>query len=134
MDRKLNCVGYEDGDGTEAEWALSLRFDRFGDGRLRGLADDQGRTLEEILVDALAHLEVASEQGRLAAVPPRFLAGREDAGLSVQLAAESPRLDHLRSEARDRHVPLERLVEHALLLYLADLHTGPAPCADAELA
>ena len=127
MDRKLSHVGHEDRAAGNAVSELTLRFDRFGDDQLRGLTDDQGRTLEEILVDALEHLEAATERRRLAAVPPRFLARRADAELSIALAAESAPLEQLRSEARDRDVPLERLVEHALLLYLADLH-------EAELA
>jgi hypothetical protein len=130
MDRELSHVG-SDPAGGDAVLELTLRFDRFGDRHLRGIADDEGRTLEEILVDALTHLEAVTEGHRLAAVPPRFLARRVDAELSIHLATESPRLEHLRSEARDRHVPLERLVEHALLLYLADLNAEPASNGEA---
>jgi hypothetical protein len=131
MDRNPNHVGSEERAGR-AMSGLTLRFDRFGDDQLRGLTDDQGRTLEEILVDALEHLEAATERRRLAAVPPRFLARRAEAELSIELAAESASLEQLRSEANDGHLPLERLIEHALLLYLADLHAEPAT-GEAEL-
>ena len=99
---------------------LKLRFDRFGRRRLTGEVDDQGRTLEAVVADALAHLESETQGDRLAAVPPRFLADRSRAELSMPVAAPSSQLDRLRGEARSRQVPVERLVEHALLLYLAD--------------
>jgi hypothetical protein len=99
---------------------LTLKFDPFGSRRLAGMADGQGRTLEAVVADALVHLESETQGDRLAAVPPRFLADRSRAELSMPVAAPSSQLDRLRGEARARQVPVERLVEHALLLYLAD--------------
>jgi hypothetical protein len=111
----------QDGDPV-AE--LTLRFDPFGGRRLQRAADGQGRTLEGLLADALAHLDAGTQRDRLAAVPPRFVGRRSQARLSIQLTTASARLEHLRGEARRRQVPVERLLEHALLLYLADVETG----------
>jgi hypothetical protein len=100
---------------------LTLKFDRFGERALHGVADGQGRTLEAVLVDALAHFDAPEQRRRLSAVPPRFLAERVQAELSVRLATCSSRLERLQGDARRREVPVERLLEHALLLYLADV-------------
>ena len=102
-------------------WELTLKFDRFGERALRGVADGEGRTLEAVMVDALAHLDAPEQRRRLAAVPPAFLAERVPAELSIRLATGSSRLERLQGDARCREVPVERLVEHALLLYLADV-------------
>jgi hypothetical protein len=103
---------------------LKLRFDRFGEHHLRAVARRQERTLDAVLVDALAHLDAGLQGRRCAAAPPRFIAGRSSAELVMHLAPPSSRLERLRDEARRRQVPLERLLEHALLMYLADLDSG----------
>jgi hypothetical protein len=61
---------------------------------------------------------------RFAAAPPRFIAGRSRAEFVVHVAPTSARLKPLRNEARRRQVPLERLLEHAVLMYLADLDSA----------
>jgi hypothetical protein len=99
---------------------LALKLDPFGGRALRGVADGQGRSLEEVVADALANLESQAERDRVVARPPRFLAHRSKARLTIPVAAPDSHLDRLRGEARRRRVPVERLVEHALLLYLAD--------------
>jgi hypothetical protein len=99
---------------------LTLKFQPFGRRRLRGLADEQGRSLDAVLADALDHLHSATQQNRSAAVPPRFLLQRANAQLPVRLVASASRIQHLRGEARRRRVPVDMLAEHALLLYLAD--------------
>jgi hypothetical protein len=117
----MYATASQDGDAV-AE--LTLRFDPFGGRRLRRAADGQGRDLDAVLVDALAHLDDATHRGRTAAVAPGFVGARSQAKLSIQLTTPAARLDYLRAEARHRHLPVERLVEHALLLYLADLEAG----------
>ena len=103
---------------------LTLRFDRFGCRKVYEAASRQGRTLDTILADALANLEAGIEGRRLAAAPPSFLAHRAPGATSIRLQTPSSRLQRLRHEARRWQVPLERLVEHALLLYLADGQAG----------
>jgi hypothetical protein len=114
-------VGY---GGSEGLSELTLRFDRFGCRKVYEAAFRQGRGLDTILADALANLEAAIEGRRLAAAPPSFLADRAPGETSIRLHTPSSRLQRLRPEARRRQVPLERLVEHALLLYLADGQAG----------
>jgi hypothetical protein len=104
----------------EQVFELTLKFDPFGRRALDGVADRQGRTLEEVLADALDHLEASKQRRRPAATPPRFLARRADAELSLGLATDASGVERLRSVAGSRQVPVERLIEHALLLYLAD--------------
>jgi hypothetical protein len=99
---------------------LTLKFQAFGRRRLRDLADEQGRSLDAVLADALDHLHSATQGNRTAAVPPRFLIQRSNAELPMRLAAPASRIEHLRGEARRRRVPVDMLAEHALLLYLAD--------------
>jgi hypothetical protein len=109
---------------------LTLRFDRFGCRKVYEAALRQGRTLDTMLADALANLEAGIEGSRLAAAPPSFLAHRAPGETSIRLLTPSSRLQRLRPEARRWQVPLERLVEHALLLYLADGHAGRTATPD----
>ena len=103
---------------------LTLRFDRFGCREVYEAALRQGRTLDTILADALANLEAGIERRRLAAAPPGFLAHRAPGETSIRVLTPASRLRRLRPEARRWQIPLERLVEHALLLYVADGHAG----------
>lgn len=89
------------------------------------VARREGRTLDAVLVDALAHLDAGLQQRRCAAAPPSFAARRLRAALEMRLRAPTSRLERLRAEAWRRQLPLERMVEHALLLYIADLGAGP---------
>lgn len=105
---------------------LTLNFDEFGQRRLRRAVDGQGRTLESLLVDSLAHFDAATQEHRVAAIPPRFLSERSSAALSIRLATSTSSLEALRGEAQRRRLPVERLVEHSVLLYLADVETAEA--------
>ena len=109
---------------AEPESELTLRFDRFGRRELSAVAKRQGRSLDALLVDALAHLDAGLQRRRCAAAPPSFASRRIPGTLEMRVRAPSWRLERLRAEASRRQLPLEGMVEHALLLYLADLELG----------
>jgi hypothetical protein len=65
--------------------------------------------------------------GRVAWRPPRFLRaedGRASTVTDVELDEDT--MEALEKEARRQGLALDRLAEHALLYYLADLSTGRA--------
>jgi hypothetical protein len=121
---------YESGlrdHSTVGEGGVRLRFDRFGCRRLEASRDDEP-TLDGLLALALAHFAAEMRRGRPAATPPRFGDRRSKLAHEVELSPmENWRWEALEEQAGRWGIAVERLVEHALLLYLADLDFGRIP-------
>jgi len=55
---------------------------------------------------------------------PRFKLAAQGSPREVRLEVDADRWKVLESEAQRQGIPLERLLEHAVLLYLADIDSG----------
>ena len=104
---------------------IPLTFSEFGWRALEERARSEGFELERLLALACSHYAAELAGGRAAALVPRLgqpPVERETRGtrtLALKLGAEC--LRRLEQEAERQGVALERLCEHAALLYLADL-------------
>ena len=112
-----------------AEMGVTLRLDHFGKkalaARLRG-----GASSDAVVSKAARYYLGDRGSGRLAWRVPRFLRSgevAESAGTEVEL--DDYTMAALEREARRQGVAPDRLAEHALLYFLADLESGRAPCA-----
>ena len=107
------------------ELEIAITFDEFGWTGLEGQARAERVELDRLVALACTYYESELAAGRAATVVPRFgqpVAGRETRTLVLELDAEC--LRRLRQEAVRKGLALERLFEHAALLYLADLDAG----------
>jgi hypothetical protein len=81
---------------------------------------------------ALAHYARRLRSGRKPAAPPAFLHLETDSEVatSLDLALEPETLNVLKREAARHQMPLERILAHAIFVYLADLDGArPSPWA-----
>jgi hypothetical protein len=108
-----------------------LRFGEFAREALEEQARRHGSTLDELVSIALLHHVSELDQGRQAPRVPRFLrsrtAERSRAGwrtLEVDLDLDDAAWGRLRQLAVLQRIRLERLIEHAVWCYLADLDSG----------
>ncbi len=113
---------------------ISITFDQFGWGALEEEARAEGLALDRLMSLACTYYKSELANERTATLVPRFdksaavprfdksAAKRETRLLELELDAESLRL--LEQEAEDQELELERLIEHAAILYLADLDAG----------
>jgi hypothetical protein len=104
---------------------IKITLDDFGWHALEERAADQKVSLEELMSLALTYYDSELPSGRAATAVPRFRqvhAGGETRTLILEL--EDGTLPRLRREADRRGVPVERVCEHAALLFLADLDSG----------
>ena len=105
---------------------VTLRFGEFGWRSLESEAGRDGQTLDELLGLAIAHLDAelrmnaAPRTTRGAVIAPRFKPGGHGTPREVRLELAPARVRRLGREARRQGIPLERLLEHAPLFYLAD--------------
>jgi hypothetical protein len=108
---------------------VTLRLGHFGKKALA--AQLRGGASSDAVVSKAARYYLADRgSGRLAWRAPRFLgggAGDEPVRTEVELAGDT--MAALEWEARRQGVARDRLAEHALLYFLADLDSGRAPCA-----
>ena len=104
-----------------------LRYDEFGWRSLESEAARDGKGLEELLGRALAHLDTELRTTRGALLAPRFKPGGHGTPREVRLELARAHLQRLEREAGRQGIPLERLLEHAPLLYLADVDSGRVP-------
>lgn len=109
---------------------IPLTFSEFGWRALEERARSKRIELERILALACSYYEAELSGGRAATVVPRFgqppleRESRATRTLTLELGAEC--LRRLEQEAVRQGVALERLCEHAALLYLADLDADRA--------
>ena len=104
--------------------ALTLKFDEFGWESLESEARRNGETLEELLSRAAVYFDAERPTKRAATLVPGFSPDERGMPREVRLQLTPVRWEALESEAGRQGVPLERLLEHAALLYLADLESG----------
>jgi hypothetical protein len=103
---------------------ISLTFDEFGWSTLDDHVRAEGLELDQLL--ALACSYYASELGgeRMALRVPRFEEGAERETRTFVLELSSEAVEQLEGEAKRQEIRLDRLFEHAAMLYIADLDAG----------
>jgi hypothetical protein len=114
-------------EGAEAERgtrSVTLRFDRFGWESLELQAERDRESLDEWLALAAAYLDAELGSGRAAAVAPGFRPEESRAPREISLELTEGCWKRLESEAEERGVALDALLEHAALLFLADVNSG----------
>jgi hypothetical protein len=104
--------------------ALRLRFDEFGWARLELEARRDGEALDDLLSRAAAYFYAERPTGRAATLAPGFKPDARGEPREVRLEGDAECWEGLESEAQRQGVPMERLLEHAALLYLADSDSG----------
>lgn len=90
------------------------------------LAADAPGGLEQVVEAALIHYVGQLASGRAALRPPRFRRRAATSGRAVAIELDGDVAASLQSESTRQRIPLERLLEHAVLLYLADCHAPTA--------
>jgi hypothetical protein len=102
-----------------------LELDDFGRSVLSELAE-RPPSPASALGQAVQHYLADRGSGRGTWSYPSFLRDRPRTGgaTNVSLEIDAVTWSALRSEAGRQHVPVERLVEHALLYYMAGLDSG----------
>jgi hypothetical protein len=101
--------------------------DKFGWRALAAAAEREHESIENLIAEACGYFVAEVEAGRLASRVPAFVdrSGRgEPRELELRLPARIWRV--LEAEAGKQGAELSGLVEHASLLYLADLDSGRA--------
>jgi hypothetical protein len=100
----------------------SLRF-ALGNFARWGIESRLGNDLAAGAQLALAHYARRLRSGRKPVAPPAFLRYETDSEVttSLDLALEPGTLSILKREAARHQVPLERILAHAIFVYLADL-------------
>jgi hypothetical protein len=109
--------------GGRVRHTLRLTFDEFGWQSLESEAGGDGQALDELIVRVVAYFDAELRTTRRALLAPWFKpSGRgTPREIEFKLSAASERLG---SEASRQGIPLERLLEHASLFYLANLDSG----------
>jgi hypothetical protein len=103
--------------------AMKLRLDRFSCEALAHAAHRTRSDSDAVLEAALTHYLNERDRGRAAWPVPRFLrTERPQSSLDINPPGEVR--EALDAEAERQQVTVERLAEHALLLYVADLDRG----------
>jgi hypothetical protein len=107
---------------------LTLDLDDFGRTSLKELADAVAVAPDVILRQAARHFLDERQAGRLSAKVPRFSRhrgpGSQNQGLRLEIELEESEWGAMEVEAVAQRISLERLLEHAVLLLLADVHSG----------
>ncbi|MGZ5359013.1 MAG: hypothetical protein ACXWF9_08465 [Solirubrobacterales bacterium] len=107
---------------------ISITFDEFGWSELENEARAERVALNQLVGLACSYFASELAADRHATVVPRLgqppaeRIERETRTLKLELGDES--LRRLEQDAERQGLPLERLCEHAALLYLADLDAG----------
>ena len=123
MMTKPNARGKRPGGGR-VRHQLTLRFDEFGWESLESEARRDGETLDDVLSRAAAYFDAERPAPRAALRAPAFKPNGRGTPREIRLEVNRDCWEGLESEARRQGVPLERLLEHAALLYLADIDSG----------
>jgi hypothetical protein len=106
--------------------SVRLVLDDFGKEALQ--AQVRGGSSHDAVVRTAARYYLAERgSGRVASRPPRFVhAELRRAGAVTDVQLDKATLKALETEARRQGIPLNRLAEHTLLYFLADLDSGRA--------
>jgi hypothetical protein len=91
-----------------------------------GIENELASTVCAGVQAALVHYSDRLDSGPPPFAPPRFLDGRatEDVTSSFEVTVDPQLRAKLEREARRHEVPLDQLLVHAVLVYLADLDAG----------
>jgi len=103
---------------------VTLSFEEFGWETLESEAGAEPGTLDEWLARAVAYFDEEVRAARAATVAPRFKLGDEGTSRDVRLTLAADCWERLVGEAGRQGIPIERLLEHAALLHLADIESG----------
>jgi hypothetical protein len=106
--------------------SVRLELDDFGNQALEAQVRS-GSSRDAFIRTAARYYLADRGSGRVSWQPPRYLrkdARRAQAVTEVELDEET--MEGLEEEARRHGLPADRLAEHALLYYLADLDSGRA--------
>lgn len=103
---------------------INISFDEFGWQALEERAAKERIGLEDLVALALRHYESELEGGRAATDVPRFRRAARGESRTLGLEIDEGVKRRLQQEADRRGVALERVYEHAALLFLADLDAG----------
>jgi hypothetical protein len=110
--------------GEHVRRRLTLRFDEFGWERLESEARRDGETLHDVLSRAAAYFEAERPARRAALRAPGFKPEGRGTPREIRLELDRDCWEGLEGEAARQGVALARLLEHAALLYLADIDSG----------
>jgi hypothetical protein len=116
--------GPEEPGKTEHERRITLRFDEFGWSSLEASAGRSARALHGLLSRAVSWFEGELSAPRAALTVPRFRPPDVGSAREVRLTLPPSRWRRLEAEAARQGIPVERVIEHAALLYLADVDAG----------
>jgi len=111
-------------EGGRVRHRLTLTFDEFGWETLESEARRNGESLDDLLSRAAAYFNAYRSTRRAAMPIPGFEHGARGTPCQIRLEVSRDCWESLESEARRQGLPLRRLLEHAALLYLADLDSG----------
>jgi hypothetical protein len=103
---------------------IKITFDEFGWHALQERAADDGTSLDELVSLAISYYESELSSGRAAIEVPRFRRTTRGEARNVTIEADAEVMRRIEDEAERRGVALERICEHAALLFLADLDSG----------
>jgi len=111
------------GDARVAH-GITLRLNKFGWDSLESEARRDGETLDDLLSRAAAYLDAELPTRRAAVLAPSFKPRGRGAPREIWFEVSRDCWQRLESEAERQGVSLERLLEHAAMLYLADIESG----------
>lgn len=105
---------------------VRLCFDRFGSAALAGHAAERGSEATDVIVAAARHLLAELGRGRMAVRLPHWARPSDEGSPRVHMHCELPpdTAEALEGLAAQQGVPVRHLLEHAALLYLADVDAG----------
>jgi GNAT superfamily N-acetyltransferase len=108
-----------------ADMGVTLQLDDFGKKALE--AQLRGGSSRDAVVRAAARYYLADrESGRVAWRAPLFVRSVDPDGAGTDVELDEGTMEALEREARRQGIPASRLVEHALLYFLADVDSGRA--------
>jgi hypothetical protein len=105
---------------------MVLELDGFGRTTIESQAERQEVALGALLREAVHYYLSDRETGRQGWRYPRFRRGKAvaDSGLDVVVDVDDAAWAGFKAEADAQDVPVERLLEHAALYFVADLNSG----------
>jgi hypothetical protein len=105
--------------------SMTLRLDQFGRQALADYAEKRHDSAGVVVRTASLYYLADRDSGRTAwRVPPFLASQREESSTDVRVDVDDETWKALATEARRQGVATERLAEHALLYFVADLDEG----------
>ena len=104
--------------------SLKLALDDFGRATLEGEAARYSVEPGELVSHAVDYYLADRDSGRPALRVPRFERSATAAPLELDVELDARAWDEAEAEATRQRVPLERLLEHAVMYLVADLDSG----------